>query len=141
MHISTSKVKRYIGNFYEDAELMTSLKEFAIKEKIETGYFSIIGGAKKVQFTEYDFKNKIYLPPLEIAVDSEILTCTGNFSIYGNDVMVHAHITISIDHGKQVFGGHLVSCNLYLAEFYIEALPGANLVRQFDEKSGLKVWL
>ena len=140
MHISTSKVKRYIGNFCENSELMTALKEFALKENISAGYFSIIGGAKNVQLTEYDFKNKVYLPPLEIAQDSEILSCTGNFSAFENDLIVHAHITISIEHGKKLFGGHLVSCKLYLAEFYIEALNDLSLTREFDEKSGLKIW-
>ena len=76
----------------------------------------------------------------EINQDSEILSCTGNFSTFEKDIMVHAHITISIGQGKKLFGGHLVSCKLHLAEFYIEALNDLSLIRRFDEKSGLKIW-
>ena len=69
----------------------------------------------------------------------EILGLSGNVSISGESIIVHAHLNLSyVDEEKiRVIGGHLIEgCKVFgFAEVFLLELPGIEMVINYDEET------
>jgi predicted DNA-binding protein with PD1-like motif len=54
--------------------------------------------------------------------------------------MIHTHITFADEKGNAC-GGHLAKGTIVFAcEFIIQAFDGSELIREYDEKTTLRLW-
>lgn len=121
------------------SDLIPTLEEFSISEKIQTAIFSMIGAVSCVTLGYYDQKLQVYVTtkkkePLEIA------HCTGNITIKDGKPAIHVHAVLSNQEGR-VYAGHIFSkTTIFAGEIYIQPLLGAPLERVYDENTGLFLW-
>lgn len=139
MKIHESKIGRVVfARLSEDEDLLEAITLRAKQAKITTGFFILIGALKKAKigfYHEQEYK------PTEISEPVEIASCIGNISVKGEELMVHAHISISNEKGE-AFGGHLLSgCVVSVnAELILVEAADLRLQRVFDEKTKLHLW-
>lgn len=129
----------FIGRFEKDSDLLASWDELCRRESILSGVFSLIGS---VSCSRFGYYNQVTHKYIEMQTDerSEIIHCSGNISMKEGEIFVHAHVLFADDKGK-CFGGHLLpGTRIFAAEYYLQELKDALLVRQPDAQTGLSLW-
>lgn len=140
MHVEPEAGRKFIGRFEAGEDLLNSLTEFCKKQNIRLGVFNLIGAVRSAKLGYYDQRQKKYTGCVELDKKLEVSSCMGNISLKDAEIMVHAHITLADMEGK-AFGGHLMpGTEVFAAEFFIQELTGAKLIRGKDEKTGLPLW-
>ena len=133
-HIKTGRT--IIARFDEGEDLLDPLKACAVKHNIKSGWFSVIGGLKEATFGLYE--NGSYKIIKKTAHHClELLPTIGNFATKENDILVHAHLTITDEEGT-AFGGHLLNgCIIFpFAEVVIQEFQ-SQIVRRYAKKTNL----
>ena len=135
-----SRVKStFIGQLPYGADLYDGLTRIVRKENIRLGRIQGIGATTYAKVAYYDQNTKVF-NPLEFPGGMEILSLSGNVSIRDGKPFVHAHLVLGDPQGK-VFGGHLLPGTiLFACEVFIDVLEGDELVREFDQRTGLHLW-
>ncbi len=114
-------------------------REFEIRS-ISKGSFTVIGAVDRAVLGFYDpvdriYRNREFPDPLEICA------CMGNVSIKDGAIFVHAHAVLA-GADFQCLGGHLMPGTvIFASELSGSEVPGDALVRGFDEKTGLTLWV
>lgn len=116
-------------------EVIETLTDFCIKNKINSGFVSGIGAVEDIKIGYFDERRKEYLYS-EIKKSCEVLSMTGDISLKQSTPFLHLHIVL----GKEDFsaiGGHLVkaivSATLEVFIFHYNK----KFLRNFDEETGL----
>ncbi len=129
----------HVGRLDHGADLLDELTLFCARNTITTASVEAIGAVQKARIGYYDQQQREYLYN-EIDQPMEITKLVGNVSIKDGDPMVHAHITLADRQGR-CFGGHLAQGTVIFAcEVIIRELAGPQLIRQYDEETGLYLW-
>ncbi len=98
--------KTYSIIFAAGDEILSGLKEFAIKYQVTSAHFTAIGDAKSARFGWYD-KSRQMFRVNEINGFAEITSLVGDIAVYNNNPVVHGHINLATEDGM-VHGGHLL---------------------------------
>lgn len=140
MHKQVKLGRNFIGRFDFGQDLLESITKFCIDNNIRLGIFSIIGAVQKAKCGYFDQVNKKYVDCVDLEKKLEITSCIGNISVKDGQIFPHAHITFADLEGN-VYGGHLMpGTEIYAAEFFIQELTGAELIRKLDEQTKLPLW-
>jgi len=133
-------VKRAIsGKLPFGEDILESLKKVSKSENIRVANIHILGAVKNATIGFYNQSMKEYTS-LKFYEPMEIVSSLGNVSIKSDDIFIHLHVTLSDKEGKAL-GGHLMSpTEIFACEFTIQELEGDDLVRKFDERTGLYLW-
>jgi predicted DNA-binding protein with PD1-like motif len=122
-----------------DADLLTSIREFADREGIGSGMFHLIGAVKKATLSFYDQQVKKYVN-ISLNRPLEVLSCVGNVGKLDGKTVIHAHVTLSDGEGK-AYGGHLSEgTTIFSAELFLIELKGVSLEREYDTVTGLNLF-
>jgi len=135
-----SKLGRVVfARLFENEDLLEAISNTAKKTEIKAGFFILIGTLKKAKLGFY--RHGKY-EPLQIDEPTEIVSCMGNISLKGEEeLVVHAHISVSDEKGK-VLGGHVLPGCIVAAtaELILVEAVDVKLQRKFDEKTKLYLW-
>lgn len=135
----TNIKKVYIGRFNKGDDIIEALENFMAQNKIKKGIINIIGAVQRATIGYYDQKKRKYVKK-KINLPMEILNISGNVSVKENKPFVHLHAVFSKKNGTTL-GGHLLSPTIVFGgEFIIGHLKGKELIRQYDELTGLFLW-
>lgn len=128
-----------IGKLCKGDDLLGALTEVARTRGVILGQVTAIGAVENARLAFYDQKEKAY-QCFELNGGYEILNLTGTLSLKEDQVMLHAHLTLSDERGR-AFGGHLVEgTTVFACEFTMTPWVGPELSRGFDEETGLPQW-
>ena len=116
-------------------EIITSLTDFAEKEKISFASVSGIGAAGKAVLAIFDTKKKQYIER-EFVGDLEIVSMMGNITISDNKPKAHLHCCIS-SHDYLARAGHLVSATVSVTCEIVLNVFEKRIERKKDEATGL----
>lgn len=131
--------RRWMGRLDYDADLLMQLTQFCIDHAITLGRVEAIGAVKKARIGYYDQQDRSY-SYMDLERPLEILALKGNISLKDDQPFVHAHITLSDEHGS-AFGGHLAEGTVVFAgEFILDQYTGPSLTRTPDTSTGLSLW-
>ena len=131
--------RTFIGQLPYGADLHEGLTQIVQRENITCGRIQAIGATTHAVVAYYDQNTKKY-NPLEFAGGMEILSLNGNISVRDGKPFVHVHILLGDPQGR-VFGGHVLpGTKLFACEVFIEGFEGPELVRVYDELTGLHLW-
>lgn len=97
----------YILRLKRGEEIINSLRNFVVKNKIPSGLLWGIGAMENVEIGYFDDKKKDYLKK-NFKKSMEILNLSGSISILNGKPYIHIHCTIS-DEKFRCFGGHFFS--------------------------------
>ncbi len=132
--------REFLGRLAYGRGLWESLQELCVKENIRLGTFSVIGALKNAKLGYYKQSEKQYVECVDLKKTLEIAVCTGNISLSGSEIFVHAHVVLA-DHQGQCYGGHLMpGAKIYAAEYCIKELRGPEFNRVYDQETGLNLW-
>ena len=105
--ISDSGTTRtYVLIFSPGDEILSGLKEFAVKYKVNSAHFTAIGDASSAKYGWYDQSKKMF-KIFKIMNPSEITSLIGDIALYNGTPVVHAHANFGTSDGT-VRGGHLL---------------------------------
>ena len=132
--------KRIItGKLPHGKDLLKSITEVCVDKNIRIASLQLIGAVKDATVGFYDQTKKEYTS-IRYEEPLEIISSFGNVSIKDGDIFVHLHVTLSGKTGA-AYGGHLFSpTEVFACEYSITELEGEELVRKFDEVTGLYLW-
>lgn len=119
-------------------EIISSLKDVALKENISFGIVSAIGALNKVEIGTYLFDEKRYLSNTYEG-DYEIISLLGNISIKDNKPYIHCHISLS-DKNNCCIGGHLTSGVISATLECVIEIKDIKINRRVDEVSNLNIF-
>lgn len=141
MFINTYKTKNiYIGKLEYESDLLESVNKFCDKKNINKGFIHIIGALKKSHLGFYDQQKRKYVSmPLNKPV--EIINCIGNISLKDGKPFAHIHLIVSDDEGNTKAGHTMPGCIIFAGEIFIQEVEGPDLIRGFDDITGLPLWL
>lgn len=106
---------------------------------VTKGTFTLIGALSHAVLGYYDQAARQYFSK-EFEGEFEIAACMGNVSMKDGDIFVHAHAVIS-GSNYACAAGHLMPGSIvFAAELSAMPVPGADLLRDFDEETGLALW-
>jgi hypothetical protein len=99
-----------------------------------------IGAVQKATIAYYDQK-QIKYRDIMLNEPMEIVSLHGNVSLKDGKPFVHAHVVLGDEKGN-VRGGHLLpgGTPVFACELTIDEFDGPELVREFDEITGLALW-
>ena len=118
-------------------EVLISLKNFILKEKIKLASITGIGAADEVTVGLYDVASKKYYST-SFHKDLEITALTGNITAKDGEPYIHLHVSLSDIEGK-AYGGHLNKAVIGgTCELFIHTLDGT-AERMFDNETGLNI--
>lgn len=122
----------------EKGELIVStLTQFCVDKKIESGTVSGIGGATWAELAFYDLGQRAY----EYEKHDELMEITnlsGNVAVVAEKPAVHMHATMA-DSNYHAYGGHLkeaevaATCEVFIKQF------SKKVIRTHNEEVGLKI--
>jgi len=146
--VNTYTIKRtIIGQVERGEDLYNGITRIVRENNITVGRVTGLGAVRKAKLAYYDQKRMNYY---DIVIDEamEIVSLYGNVSLKAGKPFVHAHVVLSDEKGNGK-GGHLLpggspvfACEVMIEEF-VQRTPygdGLELVRGFDEKTGLALW-
>jgi len=118
-------------------DLLLSLKKMAEENNIKAGYFTVIGGLKKIAcglYEEGKYKNIVK----EARHCFELLSAAGNITIKEGGVLVHSHIFATDEEEGMGFGGHLMEGTVVspFVEVFMQEVD-IEIGRTFDPQTNL----
>ena len=118
-------------------KIIETIKVFCVQNKITAATLQAIGAVREVELGFYKLGEKKYAWK-KTKAELEIDGLLGNIALLNNDVIVHAHMTVS-DSEMHAFGGHLKEAVVGAScEIFLTPLPGT-LERRQDESTGLNL--
>jgi predicted DNA-binding protein with PD1-like motif len=116
-------------------DVMQSLTDFAQQNGIAGASLQGIGAFSQATIAYWNKTTKVYE---EIAVDEqvEVLSIAGSLATAGDDIKVHAHVTLGRRDGSAI-GGHLLRATVFPTLEVFLSDTGARLVREKDPATGL----
>ena len=119
-------------------EILESIKEIALKEKIKLASISALGATNHFIVGVYKVDEKKYYAN-EFKGNFEIISLTGTINTMNDKFYTHIHMSAGNDKGE-VFGGHLNKAIVSATcEMIINIIDG-KVDRYFDEEIGLNLF-
>jgi predicted DNA-binding protein with PD1-like motif len=112
MRINKLPLKDLIVSRVESGkDLLEGIHQVVIKSGVTAGFLSVIGAVDRACYGFYIPETRSYTshkwePTSDSSPALEILSCLGNVAMLEDEVVVHAHITLSGVKGE-LLGGHL----------------------------------
>jgi predicted DNA-binding protein with PD1-like motif len=139
--MSNYLVKRIIvGQLEKGSDLYNSVTRIIQENNIRAGRVTGMGAVQRAKLAYYDQKAMKY-SEIELTEPMEIVSMYGNISIRDGKPFAHVHVVLSDEKGNGK-GGHLLpgETPVFACEITIEEYDGPELVRTFDERTGLALW-
>lgn len=143
--INTQSTRVFMGTLTNGEAIHDAFAKIARAQNIRAATFEMLGGLTEVEFTEYDFINKIRKPPVIFARPLEILSGHGTISKLNDEPHVHTHMTLSFrdesaSNGISIIGGHAARAIAFAVEFTLTVYDGVPVNRAMHEGTGLQLW-
>jgi predicted DNA-binding protein with PD1-like motif len=129
--------KTYCLVFAEGDEILSGLKEFAVKYKVTSARFVGIGDASSSKFGWYDKARKMFKVN-ELHTFAEITSLAGDITLANGNPVVHAHINLATEDGL-VHGGHLLEAFVNPTLQVMVTIEPIPLYKRMDEASGIMI--
>lgn len=124
----------YVARMDKGDELVSSLLDFAEKEKITFAAVSGIGATNDVDFGCFNTELKQY-KGINMKGDFEITSLVGNINTMDGKGYIHLHINLADEDGN-IHGGHLKRANISVTGEIVITCTDAVIDRRFDPEVG-----
>ncbi len=127
----------YILRLVKGEKVLSSLRNFAELKKIKNATLLGIGSVSNPTLSYYKLNTKKYLKK-EMIGDFELISFIGSIMLLENDLLVHAHISIS-DETMQTYAGHLVEAETHATVEIVLTKLNSKITKKFDKTIGLNL--
>ncbi|WP_029894542.1 PPC domain-containing DNA-binding protein [Desulfohalovibrio reitneri] len=123
----------------KEADMLEAIADVCRERGVNKAFMSCIGAVEKAVLGYYHQDERRY-ESQTFDQHMEILSGIGNISLKDGQPMAHMHLTLSCA-DFSVIGGHTMpGCKIFACELFVQPVPGEELVRGFDEPTGLPLW-
>ena len=131
---------KYFVRIDKGEEIMSSLKNLCIAEKITLAEIKALGAVNDFEVGLFDVATKEFHRN-HFQFPAEITSLWGTVTTKGGEVYLHVHMSAADSNGK-VFGGHLNSATVSATcEMVVDVLPNNFVVeRKFNDEVGLNLF-
>jgi len=133
--LTADKQKTFVVVLSSGDEVMTCLLSFAKQQQLHASQFTAIGAFSKATLGFFDFTIKDY-QKIKVAEQVEVLSLTGDISLYNGEPKLHAHVVLGKRDGT-AHGRHLIEATVHPTLELILTESPAYLQRVVDTNSGL----
>lgn len=112
------------------------LQDFLRRNRINSGFFSGLGGFQKAELAFYDLRTKKYNKKKFIG-PFEVLSISGNVAQGVDDIFIHAHVVLG-DKNFKTFGGHLINATVG-GTLELNISEAGMMERKLDDETGLNL--
>lgn len=120
-------------------DLLAAIKAACDARGITKAHVQLIGALERASLSYYLQDERKYVS-YELPEHCEILCGAGNVSLKDGESFVHLHLTLSRSDGSCMGGHAMPGCPIFATEAFILPVAGPELVREFDEATGLFLW-
>lgn len=133
--ITKDKERTYALILESGDEAMSELQKFCNDYNLTASRFNAIGAFSKVTLGYFDWEKKDYE---KILIDEqvEVLSMTGDVTLFESRPKIHAHVVIGKRDGS-AHGGHLLEAKVRPTLEIVLIEAPAELKRRMDPESGL----
>ncbi|WP_293032152.1 PPC domain-containing DNA-binding protein [Natronococcus sp.] len=130
--------REFLARLETGQDWRDEIETLAREENVEAGWFNAMGAVQDAEIWFYnqdkeEYQSVAFDEPLEVAA------CVGNIAKLDGDVFAHTHAVLSRRDGEAL-AGHLEGGTVFAGEVHLRAFEEP-LVRNFDETTGLDLWL
>lgn len=129
----------FLGRLPKGADLLEALTAVCREQNITRGAIALIGAVEKASLGFYYQDTKKYVSH-DFPENLEILSGLGNVSLKDGQPFAHLHLILGRENGESVGGHAMPGCVIFACEVCITPIEGPDLVREFDEPTGLPLW-
>ncbi len=130
----------FIGRLTSGEDIIHTVENFCRRHGIKLAAFSVTGAVSLFTIGVFDQKQQVHVTSRN-EIPMEIISCTGNITLYGENAHVKARIILADQLGK-TSGGCLFSDTLLFAgELQLIELLGPPASRVYDQNSGRMLWV
>ncbi len=127
-----------VARFDKGEEVITSIKEIALKEDIKLANINALGATNNFEVGVYNIEEKKYYSN-HFKGNYEIVSLTGSINTMNGEFYTHIHMSCGDDKGN-VVGGHLNKAIISATcEMFINIIDGT-VDRYKDEETGLNLF-
>lgn len=120
-------------------EVIQTLTDYCVREKVHAATFSGVGAVKHVQVGFYDLSTKEYVFKLEPG-PFEVASMQGNLASVDGTAFMHLHVVLSrMDDSLQCIGAHLKAATVAVTLEVVITPIEVPLSRKYDEQIGLNL--
>jgi uncharacterized protein len=121
--------------FDKGDELITTLNDFARRERIDAAHFTAIGAFSETTLGYFDRERREYRR-IPVREQVEVLTLAGDIALEDGQPKVHTHVVLGKADGT-AHGGHVLDARVWpTLELVLVESPSA-LARRSDPATGL----
>ena len=118
-------------------EILTEMKEIALKEQIKLAEVTAIGAVNDFTVGVYNVSEKRYYAN-HFEGNYEVVSFLGTINTMSGEFYTHIHMSCG-DQDGHVFGGHLNEAKVSATLEMVITLIDGRVDRKFDEKIGLNL--
>ncbi|MGQ4910790.1 MAG: PPC domain-containing DNA-binding protein [Candidatus Thorarchaeota archaeon] len=136
--IETSTRRTIVARMRPGEDVLETIQTVAKEHGIRSGQVSLIGAIAGAKLGYFD-RDEMAYKHFSVEEDVEVVSCMGNITTHGDDLVVHAHMIVADDQGR-CYGGHLLpGCKVSVTiELIINEIEG-RLERAKDQATGLNL--
>ncbi|MCX8015461.1 MAG: DNA-binding protein [candidate division WOR-3 bacterium] len=127
----------YLIKLDTDEEIIATLKDFVLRQKIKSGFLIGIGTGKEITLGFYDTKKKMYHKRL-FPEEYEFASLIGNVSYLEKEPIIHIHCTVG-PINFTTYSGHLFSAKVGATCEILITTFDKKIIRTPDAKTGLNL--
>jgi len=135
---SVTTTDEYLCRPETGADWRAEIESFAADRGIDAAWFVGMGAVEDAEIWYYDQDDREYTP-VEFDEHLEMSACVGNVSRLDGERFAHTHAVLGRPDGETL-SGHLNAGTVFAGEIYLRAFEG-ELVREYDDPTGLDLWL
>ena len=132
-----SKGRNFLFRIPEGRDFVEFINQFAKQNHVLIGTLSAIGTLRNPKIGYFDEGRKEY-KVLSLEGTYEVVSLLGNISLKDGEPFAHIHVALGDPEGR-VYGGHLISGEVFVAEVFVQELLGELLERK-PQENGLALW-
>lgn len=126
-----------IARIDKGEEILTALKEIALKEEIKLAGLHALGAVNDVTVGVFNTKTKKYHAN-EFHGDFEIVSLTGTITTMNGEYYAHLHMSVG-DEAGHVYGGHLNKAVVSATCEMVLTIMDGTVEREFNPEIGLNL--
>jgi uncharacterized protein len=129
----------FLSPLSKGEDILRAVEDFCQKNAIKLAAFSVTGAVSLFTIGVFDQKQLVHVTSRH-EFPMEIICCTGNITLHGENAHVQAQIILADQLGK-TSGGRLFSDTLlFSGELQLMELLGPPVSREYDQDSGRMQW-
>jgi uncharacterized protein len=130
----------FIGRLTSREDIIRTVENFCRRHGIKLAAFSVTGAVSLFTIGVFDQKQQVHVTSRN-EIPMEIISCTGNITLYGENAHVKAQIILADQLGKTSGGCLFSDTLLFDGELQLIELLGPPASRVYDQDSGRMLWV